>query len=212
MEHPCYQCGASVEDGTAFCPQCNAPQIRVGSDASIPLPETTSRQPLVSSAGQAPIQWSQALPAAALAGLIAAVLMFIPLGGFGLGMAAAGVLAVIFYRRRNPIGDLTPGLGARLGAVSGTLGFGIFAVLTAIEVLVFQRGGELRAAMLEAIQQSAARSSDPQAQQILGYLKSPGGMALMMAIGLIVMFVVFLIFSSLGGALGAVLLRRKNRM
>jgi len=33
-----------------------------------------------------------------------------------------------------------------------------------------------------------------------------------MGVGLMVMFVVFLIFSSLGGALGAVLLRRKNRV
>jgi hypothetical protein len=158
------------------------------------------------------IQWSQALPAAALAGLIAAVLMFIPLGAFGLGLIAAGVLAVLFYRRRNPAGDLSPGMGARLGAVSGVLGFGIFAVLTAIEVLVFHSGGQLRAALLEAVQQSASRTSDPQAQQILDYLKSPPGLALVMALGLAVMFVVFLIVSSLGGALGAVLLRRKNRL
>lgn len=212
VEHPCYQCGASVEDGIAFCPQCNAPQIRVGGDAEIPLPGTAPLPPLISSASATSIQWSQALPSAALAGLIAAVLMFIPLGGFGLGMAAAGVLAVIFYRRRNPAGEITAGTGARLGAVSGTLGFGVFAVFTAIELLVFHRGGELRAAMLEAIQQSAARSSDPQAQQLLDYLKSPAGMALMMGVGLMVMFVVFLIFSSLGGALGAVLLRRKNRV
>ena len=102
-------------------------------------------------------------------------------------------------------------MGARLGAVSGVLGFGIFAVFTAIEVLVFHSGGQLRAALLEAVQQSASRTSDPQAQQILDYLKSPPGLALVMSLGLAVMFVVFLIFSSLGGALGAVLLRRKNQ-
>jgi hypothetical protein len=158
------------------------------------------------------MQWSQALPSAAQAGLIAAVLMFIPFAGFGLGMAAAGVLAVLFYRRRTPVGEITTGMGARLGALSGTLGFGIFAVFTAVELLVFHSGGELRAAMLEAIQQSAARSADPQAQQLLDYLKSPAGLALMMGVGLAVMFIVFLIFSSLGGALGAVLLRRKSRM
>jgi hypothetical protein len=137
--------------------------------------------------------------------------MFIPLGAFGLGMIAAGVLAVLFYRRRNPAANLNPGMGARLGAVSGVLGFGIFAVFTAIEVLVFHSGGQLRAALLEAVQQSASRTSDPQAQQILDYLKSPPGLALVMSLGLAVMFVVFLIFSSLGGALGAVLLRRKNQ-
>jgi ABC-type transport system involved in cytochrome bd biosynthesis fused ATPase/permease subunit len=152
------------------------------------------------------------LPAAAQAGLIAAVLMFVPFAGFGLGMGAAGILAVLFYRRRTVILEITPGMGARLGALSGTLGFGIFAIFTAIELLVFHSGGELRAAMLEAIQQSAARSADPQAQQLLEYLKSPAGLALMMGVGLAVMLVIFLIFSSLGGALGAVLLRRKSRM
>ena len=155
------------------------------------------------------IQWSLALPAAALAGLVA-ILMIIPLGAFGLGMLAVGALSVLLYRRRNPAANLTPGMGARLGAVSGALGFGIFAILTSVEMLVFRSGGQLRAALLEAVQQSAARSSDPQAQQLLEYLKTPQGLALVMVLGLIVMFVAFLVFSSLGGALGAALLRRKD--
>jgi len=160
----------------------------------------------------ATIQWSQALPAAALAGLVAAILMLIPLGAFGLGMLAAGALSVLLYRRRNPTASLTPGIGARLGAVSGTLGFGIFAIFTAVEVLVFHSGGELRAALLVAVKQSAARSSDPQAQKMIEYLESPPGLALVMVVGLVVMFVAFLIFSSLGGAIGAALMRRKDRL
>ncbi|MGH9552545.1 MAG: zinc-ribbon domain-containing protein, partial [Terriglobales bacterium] len=24
MEYPCHRCGTAVEQGTAFCPQCNA--------------------------------------------------------------------------------------------------------------------------------------------------------------------------------------------
>ena len=212
MEHPCYKCGAAVEDGTAFCPQCNAPQIRVGFGESEAEPIAASD--LASRLSPVPkgtIQWSQALPATALAGVIAALLMFIPLGAFGLGMAAGGILAVLFYRRRNPGVDVTPGMGARMGAVTGALGFGVFAVFTAIEVLVFHSGGQLRAALLEAIQQSAARSSEPQAQQLLEYLKSPPGLALMMGLGLLLMFVVFLVLSCLGGALAAALLRHRNR-
>src|SRR5581483_6640411 len=33
MERPCYRCGANVDDTNAFCPQCNAPQIRVAISA-----------------------------------------------------------------------------------------------------------------------------------------------------------------------------------
>ncbi|MGO9124734.1 MAG: hypothetical protein ACLP6G_07570 [Terriglobales bacterium] len=158
------------------------------------------------------IQWSDALPSAGLAGLIAAFLMFIPLGAFGLGMIAAGVLAVLFYRRRNPASNLAPATGARLGAVSGALGFGIFAVCNAVGTLIFHNGGQLRAALLEAIEQSAARSSDPQAQQAIEYLKTPPGLALMMALGLAFVLVVFLILSSLGGAIAAAMMRRKDQM
>jgi hypothetical protein len=128
-----------------------------------------------------------------------------------LGMLASGALSVILYRRRNPAANLTPSMGARLGAASGALGFGIFAIFTAVEMVVFRAGGQLREALLQAIQQSAARSSDPQTQQVVEYLKTPQGLALVMVLGLIVMFVAFLIFSGLGGAMGAALLRRKER-
>lgn len=211
MEHPCYKCGSPVEDGTAFCRQCGAAQIRVANEevraSGEPVEVPTPSGPVVA----AGIQWSKALPSAALAGLIAAGLMLIPLGAFGLGMISAGVLAVLFYRRRHPGGTLSPGMGARLGVVSGVLGFGIFAVFIAIEMLVFHNGGELRATLLEAIEQSALRTSDPQAQQIVTYLKSPPGLALFMALLLVATFLLFLIFSSLGGTLAATLLRRRER-
>jgi hypothetical protein len=135
--------------------------------------------------------------------------MLVPLGAFGLGMLAAGSLSVLLYRRRNPIANLTPGMGAQLGAASGGLGFAIFGIFTAVEVLVFHSGGELHAALVEAVQQSAARTTDPQAQQVLDYLKSPSGLALVMVMGLAVMLVAFLVFSSIGGAIAAFLMRRK---
>jgi hypothetical protein len=216
VEHACEQCGASVEDGVAFCLQCHAPQIRIAGADSVPhlqgTPEGACPQP-TSYPGALPaqeIQWGQALPASAIAGVVAAILMIVPLGAFGLGMLAAGALSVVLYRRRNPAANLTPGMGARLGAVSGALGFGIFAVLTSIEMVAFRSGGQLRAALIEAVQQSAARSSDPQAQQLVEYLKTPQGLALVMVLALLVMFAAFLVLSSLGGALSAALLRRKD--
>ena len=208
VEHVCYKCGAAVEDGTPFCKQCEAPQIRVAGFESPDLPFSS---PILLPANADPraLQWSRALPSAAISGLVAAVLMLVPLGGFGLGMLLAGSLSVLLYRRRNPISELTPGMGARLGAASGGMGFAIFGIFTAIEVLVFHSGGELHTALVEAVQQSAARTTDPQAQQVLDYLKSPAGLALVMIMGLAVMLVAFLVFSSIGGAIAAFLLRRK---
>jgi hypothetical protein len=212
VEHPCYKCGANVEDGTAFCPHCNAPQIRVGGESAAQPADIPYPYPLSATAPAGSIQWPQALASSALAGFLAAVLMLIPLGAFGLGILAAGILSVLFYHRKTPVANITPGVGARLGALSGMLGFSMFAILTAVESLVFRSGGELRAALLAAIEKSAARSSDPQAQQMINYLKSPPGLALVMAVGLLVMLFAFLIFSTLGGVIGAILLRRKDRL
>jgi hypothetical protein len=218
VDHPCYQCGAAVEDGIAFCPQCSAPQIRVAGPAVIAQAAAASDAPPVEAAPYrepvhpALIDWPLALVPALQAGLIAAVLMITPLGAsLGLGMLAAGFLAVLLYRRRVPSANLGAGMGARLGAVSGAMGFGMFGILTAAKTAIFHSGGELRAALLAAVEQAAARNPDPQAQQFLQYMKSPEGLALVMVLGLAMVFVIFLIFASLGGAVGAAMLRRKDR-
>ena len=214
MEHSCYQCHAIVEDGVPFCPHCNAPQIRVAALEEVPhaaIPGQPESGPPTSVLSTS-VRWSQALPSTALAGLLAALVMVIPFGAFGLGILAAGALSVVFYRRRNPGVDLTPGMGARLGAMSGVLGFGMFVALISVEMALFRSVGEFRTALFDAIQQSASRSSDPQAQQWLEYFKSPPGLALMLALALGVMFVIFVALASAGGAAGAVLLTRKERL
>jgi len=210
VEHPCYQCGVTVEEGTAFCQQCNAPQIRVAGvepDSAASTPDVATRVYLNPTA----IEWSQGLPAATLAGLISAVLMVIPLGGLGIGMLAGGTLAVMLYRRRLPLANPSAAIGARLGAASGAIAFVVFSIITAIQVLVFHGGSELRAALLESIKQTAARTTDPQMQPMLDYLRTPAGLELVMALGFAFMFIVFLVLSSAGGAIGAALLRRNQR-
>jgi hypothetical protein len=220
VEQSCYKCGAAVEEGVAFCPHCNAPQIRViGTEpvASAAARDSPSvvlsnldpdpRVPLTTS-----IQWPRALPAAALSGLVAALLMLTPLGAFGLGMLAAGILCVFLYRRVDPFLNLTPWTGARLGAASGAMGFAILMTIFAIGVAAFNAGGEIHQKMLDAIQQAAARSSDPQAQQAVEFFKTAPGLTLFMILGSILLCIMFVLFSGLGGALGAVLLRRKDQL
>jgi hypothetical protein len=158
-----------------------------------------------------PIPWSNALPACSLAAAIAAVLMALSLMVPFLAVVGAGFLAVGFYRRRNPGVLIKAGAGARLGAVSGLLCFGMTAVLKALDLAIFHQGAMLRDKMLEAIQQAASHTTDPQAVAMLDYLKSPAGMAAMMVFVLIFAFVAFVVLSSLGGALGGILLGRAHR-
>jgi hypothetical protein len=138
-----------------------------------------------------------------MAGLIAGIgMMFV--GLFGLWMLAAGFLSVAFYRQRSRGAILLPRAGARLGAVSGALGFVTFALVTVPT-------GLFRSMMLEMIRKYASQHSDPQLQTLterwLEMLKTPEGLAAW----LVGLFVFLIVASAIGGALGGALLSRRGR-
>lgn len=202
-----------MESGVPFCPHCRAPQIRVSSveDApvsSIPVDLSASFQPPAQSS---PIQWSYGLTAAAMAGVISAILMNVFFGFFGIGIAAAGAFAVRLYRQRSGHTPLLPGAGARIGAVSGVFGFGFFCVIAAVGTALFGGGSQLKAALLSSLEQAAARSQDPQAQAVLEKLRTPEGLMLVLAFSLAFVFTLFVALSSLGGALAASMSRGRQQ-
>jgi hypothetical protein len=207
-----------VEDGTAFCRQCGAPQIRVAGvePEAIPSSPVSTKDllphslPSTTISGSA-IQWSRALPGALIGGFVAAFAMQLPFGLSGLGLLAGGVTAVVLYQRRTFGMPLTGGMGAKLGAFAGAIGFLIFAIFTAVQVAVLNKGAEFRAVLLQALDQAASRSSDPQAQAALAQLRTPEGLAFMMAAGFFMILIVFLILCSVGGALGAVFTRNRAK-
>ncbi|HZQ23444.1 MAG TPA: hypothetical protein VFA89_11655 [Terriglobales bacterium] len=157
------------------------------------------------------VEWGQALPAAASAGLIAALTMLAPFGLLGLGIIAAGFLSIRFYRRRMPGLMLTTGAGARVGALTGVLGFCMFILFTSLQISLSHSGGMIRAALIDALEKSAQRSADPQAQAALAQLKTPEGLAFMMAMGLLVMLMGFVVFGTVGGAAAVMLKNREGR-
>jgi len=221
MEQPCYKCGQTVEEGIAFCPHCSAPQIRVviAEPAPPPLEFTaaSSQDSAVLPASQTvpllalPMQWSQAFRPCALAALIASVAMVTKLIAWPIAITGAGFLAVAFYRGNNPGVIVHAGAGARIGALCGLLCSAMTAVLVALRVAVLHEGPEIRRLMLDAIQQSSARYSDPQIQPKLDLVRSPTGLIFMMALLLVFGFITFLLLGTLGGGLGATLLGRRDR-
>jgi len=124
-------------------------------------------------------------------------------------MFAAGFISVVLYRRRCLLDQPSASTGAWLGVLSGALGFGALLVVLALTATF--RPGQIRTSLLDALQEYAARNPDPRMQQVLELFKTPEGFAIMMALGLAMTLVAFVIFSGLGGAIGAVLLRRKER-
>jgi hypothetical protein len=156
------------------------------------------------------IDWSHGLPSVAVGGMVGATLMIFPLGAFGLGMLAAGAMAAYFYHRRSPASELTAGIGAKLGALSGVFGFSIFAIFAAA-ITLLAGTQKLRDTLLQAVNQSAARTTDPQTLQAFEYFKTPPGLAIILVIGLVFLFLMFLVLSTVGGALGAAWIRRRRR-
>jgi hypothetical protein len=219
MDHPCYKCGHSIEDGKPFCLQCGAPQIRVA------MPEVAERsaEENISSNNASPfspdssvvasttlstgIQWPRALRVCAVAALISLVVMSLRLMVPLLAFLGAGCLAVILYRSRNPIWKANARTGAQLGAVTALFSSSIAALFYTILLTALQAGGQFRQQLLDSLQQAVARSNDPQMQASLDFLKNPEGLANR----LIILFVVSVAAGSIAGALTGAFIGRRNR-
>jgi hypothetical protein len=154
--------------------------------------------------------WRPAFSSALVAGLLAAVGTSIPIIPLAmLCMFASGGLAVTLYRRRIGQGRVTPWMGARLGLLAGGLGFGLLAVLSALRLFAASERTELRTAFREKMQEAMASPADPDVRQAMeqfrGYIATDHGLILVVLLCLAVAAIFFLIFSALGGALGALL-------
>lgn len=140
-----------------------------------------------------------------MAGAIPVVILFgLPPG---LGMMVAGFLAVLFYRRRLKLRSVTIGLGAKLGALCGILASGVLALGIAVAAIVFHQGERMHKGVLDLMQQSFARLSTPPPPEVVEMFKGPAGIVLLVFVFLFAT----LLFSTLGGMIGAALLGRKDK-
>jgi hypothetical protein len=177
-------------------------------ESSIPVQEPTSTLPTVSLPGK--VEWTYGLHAATLAGIVAAVLMISSRGAFGIGIFATGSLAVVLYRRRNPDANVTIWMGTRLGLISGLIGFGISSAFVVIVTLL--TGTErLRTFLVDMAKQAPLHSPNADTQQMFEYLLTPAGFPGLALLYLCSFLIIFLIFSAIGGALGAVWARLRRR-
>jgi hypothetical protein len=222
MDHPCHKCGHTVEDVKPFCSECGAPQIRVAvpEPAVDPVPADDGATLALARdvgpsfpgipASSLPVSGAHTLQSCAIAAAVAVGLTVLGLNPF-VAALGTGFLAVAFSRRRDPGTLIRSGAGARLGALSGLLFFGMSTVLETLAVTVLHKGAEIRSEMLDKVQQAATRYPGPEVQPFLDFVKSPDGFAIMMVASVIFGLVAFIILGSCGGALGAALLGRRER-
>ena len=146
--------------------------------------------------GSLPGSETHALRPCALAAVVALGLTALGLNPF-VAALGAGFLAVAFYRRRGSVTLIRSGAGARLGAVSGILFFAMSTVLELLAVALLHKGAEIRNAMLDKIQQTAARYPGAEVQPFLDFVKSPGGLEIVMMASLIFGFVALILLGGL---------------
>ena len=123
-------------------------------------------------------------------------------------MFASGTLAVANYRRREKLKWLAGGIGARLGALAGTIGFAIYALVFAVDILLL-RSNNYRQMLSQMIAKMAERNPDPQVQQMLRWFLTPQGLATLVTTSLLFLFLGFLLLGTFGGALWAALTGRR---
>ena len=203
----------------AFCPNCAAPQIRVTgvadhTPASPPLsPESLADNSSAASYSaytappNLPVRWSEVLRSAGLAGMLLVGALVVPFASPFVLMLAAGGLTVALYAKRSP-GGLSRGSGARIGAAGGLFGWAILLLIFLLELSI--GGGRLVSALRETVEQQIAKNPDPRAQEVLATLNSPGGMTMLVVLGMLLFLAVALVCGAIGGSIGASLLRRNE--
>ncbi len=212
VDHSCEKCGAAVEDGRPFCPQCRAPQIHV--QVAVPISEAAGEEPSGEAFAQNtnldhPLALQQgqfdraaASRAAVKAGVLGFFVGMIPL----LGIVLTGSLAVYFYRREKGLGP-PPGIGSRLGGAAGIVSFGINTLLIVVRLLVFHAQREYVDTMMKIAQAVGYNPTDPDIQAAVRNLFTPPGLVLTFFFGMIFT----LALAALGGALAALIFRHPPR-
>lgn len=217
-----------------FCPQCNAPQIRVSSaqtePGTEPLPPGTpdELQPPAEPIQQHPsfhpqnhlpgppqpppnrIRYRHVIPGALILGMLAAVgsiAQFTPL--LLLCIVAGGGIAVAIYHRRAHPGHLRPGMGFRIGAVAGAMGFVFNLILNMVSLLTPAGRTLLREYVKKSMDNALASNPDPaqaeQIRRISEQLNTPTGLVILFIAAMIVGGILLIVLSGLGGAMGAYL-------
>ena len=151
-----------------------------------------------------------AFRAAMNAGVVAAILSSIADGSSVFAFPLAGFLCVLLYRKRITAGAPTPGIGFRLGAIAGLVGFAILILLKTVLILGFHAQNILHDELIQFLRDAQSRYTDPQMRQSADRLMTPEGLAFFMIFVSAFMCVLLVLLSGVGGAISAVLLRRKS--
>ena len=120
-------------------------------------------------------------------------------------LVAAGFLAVYFYQRRTGQ-ELSVRKGARMGWITGVFCFAIATVFFTITIIAISSRGGLAQFYRD---QFSAQGANVDVEQLLEMLEKPAGVATLIFFTLLLLFFLFTLLPTLGGAMGAKVLERE---
>jgi hypothetical protein len=201
-------CGAELPPDALFCHKCGKPQRSItaeepsAAEEAVPAPVFVAVAPVPARLDfHNPVAVRIALTMA----MVTTLLSWMPLLNFAL-WTGAGFFSVFFYRRRTGQ-PFTIRNGVRLGWITGVLTFAITTVLFTATVIPTALSGGLHAMFLSQLKNLP--SQDPNVQQALRLLESPPGIAMVLVVTLVMLFVFITCLAMAGGALGARLVGRE---
>lgn len=224
MSYACHKCGSTIEEGTAFCPHCGAPQIRVAMPEGDPSPSFTPGTPAEMQPPAEPVPLSVLPPRVmqvpwrhAIGPVLVSAVLILAGSMLQLGVlwnlmviAGGGALAVALYRRRVLSGRLSAAVGAKIGAVTGFVTCAIPSALLVLGCAV--NGSEMRQKLVEYFQENQSRMPDAQSRQtittIIQKMNTPDGFATFIVVALAFSFIMFIVLAAAGGAISASFLHR----
>jgi hypothetical protein len=211
---PCIRCQADLPSGSAFCPACGAPQLRV-TEVEIALAAAALAS---TSAPRTPdlrnIQWPAAIMVALICGSVMGLLcsvLFGPLLALLVLCSFGGAIAAVaLYARRTPLAGLGGGVGLRIGLLCGLFGASLSTLLSSIglvlERYVFRQGGDIDNSLNNVVHQltivSGQITPEGQVNPFLNLVAGSEGHAIILVTGAIGTFFFMLFFSMVGGAAG----------
>lgn len=216
MEPLCHRCGATLAAAETFCSNCGAPQLRIEEGIEgVEAFNAASPRPVGASEPRDP-SWKDAILVAIIfavpVGLLCSNVIPIPAGLFFPVVIGGGVGAVHLYRRRAATALLTPRVGLRIGLLLGLAAGVLSATADGLQMVVQRFALHNPAApdkyietLVQPFLMSFAQNPKSQAQlpDFYAALASPDGKAAVLLFSTFCTSFAILMFSSLGGALGA---------
>lgn len=204
-------CGAELPPDARFCHKCGKPQFETTPAFEAAEEEIVAHQapPLIPPRAEINFRNPAAVRTALLMALVGSLLSSLPIPPQPLwllvSLMLAGLLASFLYVRRT--GETLSVLGgARIGWITGIFSFLIATIFYTLAVFVISRNAGIATFYREQLKGRVGSEAD--LERFLEILQSPAGLGTVLFLTLGMLFVLFTVFPTLGGALGARLFAR----